>query len=187
LRREDQAVSIPFAWPDLLAFVVLVIGAVRGYLRGFVSELTGMIALAVAVVAAFLYPGMWDDALASWTHLGPGSAHVLAMAVFAALAYTVVLVIGAVLSRVANLPLLNIINAILGAGVGLVKAGVLLWLLVFIALYFPLSPDLRADLGRSYIVGLLQGPNGQIDTWAKRSLPWFARPFTNGIIGRHHV
>jgi uncharacterized membrane protein required for colicin V production len=180
-------VNLAYIWPDLLAFVILVTGTVRGVMRGFVSELTGMIALAVAIAAAFLYPGMWDNPIESWTQLGPGSAHVIAMALFAALAYSIVLIIGGLLGRIAKLPLINIANAVLGGGVGFVKAALLLWLLVFIALYFPLSKDLRADLSHSYIVGLLQGPNGQIDTWAKQSLPWFARPFSNGILGRHHV
>jgi uncharacterized membrane protein required for colicin V production len=187
MRGENPAVIFGIAWPDLIALAILVIGGARGYLRGFVWELTGMIALVVAIVAAFLYPGTWDATIASWTHLGPGSVRVIAMAAFAAVAYTLVLIVGALLGRVAKLPLVNIINAILGALVGFLKAGVLLWVLVFVALYFPLSQDLRNDMSHSYIVGLLEGPNGQIDSYAKKSLPWFARPFSNGIFSRHHV
>jgi membrane protein required for colicin V production len=174
-------------WPDALATLVLAIGGVKGFLRGFVSELTGLIALAVAIAAAFFYPGMWDDAFGAWTHLGPGSAHVVAMAAFALLAYIVVILIGSALSAVAKLPILNIVNSALGAAVGVVKGAILLWLLIFVALYFPLSKDLRADLSRSYIVGWLEKPNGDIDTMLKHSLPWFARPFANPIIGRHRV
>jgi hypothetical protein len=59
--------------------------------------------------------------------------------------------------------------------------------LIFVALYFPLSKDLRGDLSRSYIVGWLEKPNGDIDTMLKRSLPWFAKPFSNGVFGRHRV
>jgi membrane protein required for colicin V production len=175
------------SWPDLLATLVLAIGAVKGFLRGFVSELTGLIALAVAIAAAFFYPGMWDDAATAWTHLGPGSAHVVAMAAFALLAYAVVIMLGSALAAVAKLPILNVVNAALGAAVGLVKGAILLWLVIFVALYFPLSKDLREDLSRSYIVGWLERPNGDLDTMLKHSLPWFARPFSNGIIGRHHV
>jgi membrane protein required for colicin V production len=174
-------------WPDLLAVVVIAIGAVKGFLRGFVSELTGLIALAAAIAAAFFYPGMWDDAVAGWTHLGPGSAHVVAMAAFALLTYTVVIALGGALATIAKLPVLNAINGALGAGVGVVKSLILLWLLIFVALYFPLSKDLRADLGRSYIVSWLEKPNGDIDTMLKHSLPWFARPFSNGVFGRHRV
>jgi membrane protein required for colicin V production len=175
------------SWPDLLATLVLAIGGVKGFMRGFISELTGLIALGVAIAAAFFYPGMWDEPVAGFTHLGPGSAHVVGMACFALLAYIVVILIGSALSTVAKLPILNIINAGLGALVGVVKGAILLWLLIFVALYFPLSKDLRADLSRSYIVGWLEKPNGDIDTMLKHSLPWFARPFSNGIIGRHRV
>jgi membrane protein required for colicin V production len=175
------------SWPDALATLVLVIGGVKGFMRGFVSELTGLIALAVAIGAAFVYPGMWDDAVAGWTHLGPGSAHVVAMAAFALLAYIVVILLGSALGTIAKLPIVNVLNAALGAAVGVVKGAILLWLVIFVALYFPLSRDLREDLSRSYIVGWLEKPNGDIDTALKRSLPWFARPFSNGIIGRHRV
>jgi membrane protein required for colicin V production len=175
------------SWPDALATLVLAIGGVKGFVRGFISELTGLIALAVAIAAAIFYPGMWDAAIAGWTHLGPGSSHVVAMACFALLAYTVVILIGSALSTVAKLPILNVVNAALGALVGVVKGAILLWLLIFVALYFPLSKDLRGDLSRSYIVGWLEKPNGDIDTMLKRSLPWFAKPFSNGVFGRHRV
>ncbi len=176
-----------FDWPDLVGFIILGLGSWRGWLRGFVSELTGIVALAVAIVAAFLYPGMWDDAFANWTHLGPGSAHVVGMLAFAAVAYAIVATIGYFLGGIAKLPLLNIANALLGAGVGFVKATLFLWIVIFIALFFPLSKDLRADLGHSYIVAQLERPNGPIDTFLKRSLPWFAKPFSNGLFGRHRV
>jgi uncharacterized membrane protein required for colicin V production len=66
-----------WAWPDLVIGAILLLGALRGYTRGFVMELTGALALAAAVVAAFMYPGVWDKPLGDATHLGPGSAHVL--------------------------------------------------------------------------------------------------------------
>jgi len=175
------------AWPDLVIGALLLLGALRGYSRGFVMELTGALALAAAIVAAFLYPGIWDKPLGDATHLGPGSAHVLSMIIFAAIAYAAISYIGRLLSRIAKLPVIGLFNAILGALVGFAWAAFFVWVVIFVALWFPLSKDLRADLHKSYLVAVFQQPNGEIDTFIKKSLPWFAKPFSNGIFGRHKV
>ncbi len=174
-------------WPDLVIGALLLLGALRGYSRGFVMELTGALALAAAVVAAFLYPGIWDKPLGAATHLGPGSAHVLSMIGFAAIAYAIVNVVGGMLARVAKLPVIGLFNALLGAAVGFAWAALFVWVVLFVALYFPLSKDLRSDLHKSYMVAVFERPNGPLDTRIKKSLPWFAKPFSNGIFRRHRV
>ena len=176
-----------FAWPDLVICLILLLGAFRGYTRGFVAELTGALALAAAIFAAFVYPGIWDKPLGDATHLGAGSAHVIGMLIFAAIAYVLVLYVGSLLGKVAKLPLLGLVNKILGAAVGFGWAAVFVWVALFVALYFPLSKDLRSDLGRSALVQVFEQPNGEIDTFIKKSLPWFAKPFSNGIFRRHRV
>jgi uncharacterized membrane protein required for colicin V production len=180
-------VSGSLVWPDILIGAIVLLGALKGYKRGFVSELSGAIALFVAVVAAFRYQGDWDAWTASLLHVGPGSAHVVAMTLFALAAYLITSAIGLVLSRVAKLPLIGIANGALGAGVGAAKAGVLLWAVLYVALFFPLSRDLRADLHRSALVALLTGPNARLDGAMRSSLPWFVRPFSGGLFERHRV
>lgn len=174
-------------WPDLVIIAILLLGALRGYSRGFVAELTGALALVAAVAAPFVYPGMWDKPLGDATHLGEGSAHVIGMLIFAAIAYILILYLGSLLNRIARLPILSIVNRFLGAVIGFAWAAVFVWVVLFVALYFPLSKDLRVDLGRSALVHVFEQPNGQIDTFLKQSLPWFAKPFSNGIFGRHRV
>lgn len=174
-------------WPDIVIGAVVIVGALKGCKRGFVSELSGAIALAVAIVAAFRYDGDWDGVVASLLHLGPGSAHVVGMCLFAGAAYAITVALGVVLGRIAKLPLIGIGNALLGACVGAVKACVLLWAVLYVALFFPLSPDLRADLHRSTLVALLTVPNAQLDGSMRASLPWYVRPFEHGLFARHRV
>ena len=173
-------------WPDLVIGVILILGIWRGYSRGFVAELMGAVALGFAIFAAFVYPGMWDGPLADWTHLGPGSAHVIGMLAFAGIAYGIVAVIGRFLSRAAKLPLLGVVNSVLGAVVGFAWSAVFCWLVLFIALYFPLSNDLRTDLGKSHLVAVLQQPNPAIQDYIKKSLPWFMKPFSDNVFGGNH-
>ena len=75
------------AWPDILIGAILIVGLLKGLRRGFTSEMSGAVALAVALVAAFRYQGEWDSWVGSMTQLGAGSAHVVAMALFAGVAY----------------------------------------------------------------------------------------------------
>ncbi|HMD03125.1 MAG TPA: CvpA family protein [Candidatus Baltobacteraceae bacterium] len=175
------------AWPDIVIGAVLLFGALKGFKRGFIGELTGFVALAAGLVAGFVYPGSWDDAVKNWMHLGPGSAHVVAMILYGALIYALVFAAGAVLSRVAKLPILGIGNAVLGAGIGLVKAALLVWAIIYIGLFFPLTKDLRDDLHQSRFVALAQLPDDALDGELRKSLPWFMQPFAGAMFARHHV
>ncbi|MGH7709217.1 MAG: CvpA family protein [Vulcanimicrobiaceae bacterium] len=174
-------------WPDLIIGAVLAFGIFHGWRRGFINELSGAVALFVAVVAAFHYPGTWDATVVNYTQLSPGSAHAVALIAFAAVFYLITYAIGAALSRVAKLPLLNIVNGALGGVVGLAKALLLVWFVLFVALFFPLSPDLRRDLHGSTLAAFITQSNQSIDDGIRKSFPWFAQPFAKDYFKRDHV
>ena len=88
---------------------------------------------------------------------------------------------------IVRLPLLGFGNTILGGAVGTLKAGVLVWAILYVALFFPLAPDLRADLHRSVLANLLTTPDAQLDTKLKDAVPWFLKPFSGGLFNRHKV
>ena len=174
-------------WPDLVIGAIILIATLKGYKRGFISELTGVVALFAGLIVPFWYNGFADQTLQAYLHVGPGSAHVIAMFGVALLAYIVVIVLAWLLNRFAKLPFLGIGNALAGAAVGLLKSVVFVWLILYIALLFPLSPDIRNDLHNSRLVALLTQPDGRIDGAITSALPWFARPFANSFFSRHRV
>ncbi len=174
-------------WPDIVIGLAVLFGLWRGWKRGFIAELTGTLALAAALAASFAYPGMWDTAVQVRTHVSPGPAHVIAMLGYAALAYGIVFALGHVLGGIAKLPLIGTANAALGGIVGAVQACVILWAVLYVALFFPLSPDLREDLHHSRFVSVLAFANPRLDATLSASLPWFVRPFTTDIFARHRV
>jgi uncharacterized membrane protein required for colicin V production len=178
---------VSIAWPDIAIGAVLILGALKGFKRGFIGELTGFVALAFGLVAAFIYPGSWDGFARDWFHLGPGSAHVVGMIVYGSLVYWLVFTVGFVLSRVAKLPIIGLGNGILGAGVGFVKALLFVWVIVYIALFFPLTKDLRADLHQSWFIAVLQAPDERLDGMMRNSLPWFVQPFAGPMFDQHKV
>ena len=174
-------------WPDLLIMIIAVVGAVRGFRNGFVRELSGVIAVALALIAPWFYNGSMDEWIAAITHLGAGSAHVIGMFLTAGLTYGIVLMLAWALDRIAHLPVIGTLNAVFGAGIGVIKAAILCWVLLYVALFFPLSSDLRADLHRSPLVGNLTAPNQRVDDTLLNLFPWFAKPFVSTYFKRHHV
>jgi uncharacterized membrane protein required for colicin V production len=175
------------AWPDIVIAVVLAIATFKGYSRGFVSELGGAVAVTAALVTPWFYNGSLDPQIARLFNLGPGSAHVVGMFATGLVTYIVILIAARLLGTVAKLPLLGLGNALGGAIVGFAKGAILLWLVLFIALFFPLSPDIRDGLHQSRLAPYLVTYDAQLDDAILSTIPWFARPFVLPYFRRHHL
>jgi uncharacterized membrane protein required for colicin V production len=175
------------AWPDILIVAILLIGALKGFKRGLVSEIGGFIAIIIAFWSALHYNGAFDALAQQITHATPGSAHVIAMIAFAIAIYIVLLIVSNTLSVFVKLPILGFANNILGIPVGIAKAAVLVWAIIYVALLFPLPADVRADLRHSSLVAIATEPNAQVDAAIISTMPWFARPFVEGFLKSHRV
>jgi uncharacterized membrane protein required for colicin V production len=175
------------AWSDALIAAVLIFGTLKGFKVGLVNELAGAVALALALGAFFTYPGTLDRTVRDFTHLAPSTAHIVAMTVYAALVYFVTIVIGGFLARIAKLPLINLVNAVGGAFVGLVKAGVLVWAIVYVMLFFPLTKQVRDDMHASRFIAVAQEPNEAIDASLRGALPLFVKPYAEQMFAHHRV
>ncbi len=174
-------------WPDVVILAFGLIAALRGWKRGFVSELAGFVALVLGLWSGYRYSGSYDTQIERWTHLGPGSAHVVGMAGTAFSVYVVLLIASLLLGRIAKLPVLGFGNALAGAALGMIKAALVVWAVLYIALFFPLTPDLRNDLHHSQLVAYLTLPNAQLDGLLERQIPWFMRPFVTPLFAHHRV
>jgi uncharacterized membrane protein required for colicin V production len=174
-------------WPDLVIAAIALLFALTGWKRGFVAEIGGFIALAASIWAALRYPGTLDATVRAYTGLGEGSAHVVGMVVFAVIVYVALMVISAVLSRIAKLPVIGLGNALGGAAIGVVKALIGTWAVLYVALFFPLTPDLRGDLHRSELVALVTQENPQIDAFVRGTMPWWVRPLVQPLFARHRT
>lgn len=175
------------AWPDVVVVIVLGIATFKGYSRGFVSELGGAVAVTAALVTPWFYNGSFDAEIERLTHLGPGSAHVVGMFVTGLGTYVLLLLVARLLGAIARLPLLGIGNALGGALIGFAKGAILLWLVLFVALFFPLSPDIRDGLHQSRLAPYLVSYDAPIDDAILSTIPWFARPFVLPYFRRHHL
>lgn len=174
-------------WPDILIAAIVLIAVLKGFKRGFILELSGFVALAASLIVPWFYRGSLDGFFQGTLHLGSGSAHVVAMFLVGLATYVAILLIARALNMFTKLPFLGLGNALGGAAIGIVKAFVLIWLLLYVALFFPLSPDIRADLHRSVLVGYVTLPNDRVDGALIGTFPWFARPFAHYFFAHHRV
>jgi len=101
--------------------------------------------------------------------------------------YAAIMVVAWFLNRFAKLPFLSLGNALAGAAVGVAKSTIFLAFVLYVALFFPLSADIRADFHRSRAVQTLTLPDDRLDGAINAALPWFARPFARPFFDRHRV
>jgi uncharacterized membrane protein required for colicin V production len=178
---------VSLTWPDLVIGGIALLFTLKGWKRGFVGEISGAIALGAAFWAALRYPGTLDAYARDLLHLGPGSAHVLGMIVFAVVVYIALMVLASILSRIAKLPVIGIGNGLGGAAIGLAKALFGIWAVLYVALFFPLDRSLRADLHKSQAVGFVTSPNTWIDDIVEGTVPSFIRPMVDPVFQNHRV
>lgn len=169
-------------WPDVVIVVVLVVAALKGFIRGFIDEIGGIVALGAAIVAAFFYNGILDNGLQQFFNLPLETAHVAGMVAGALIAYVAVILILWILRHFAKLPGVGTGNALGGLVVGAAKGFVFLWFVLFFALLFPLGERTRADLHRSALVGMLAQRNRDIDQFLYDRLPDAAKPFIKPLL-----
>jgi uncharacterized membrane protein required for colicin V production len=174
-------------WPDIVIGGLALFFALKGWKRGFVAELAGAVAFFIAIVAAIRYPGSLDDLGERYARLSPGAAHVAGMVVFALAFYAAVMAVAWIFGRFARLPVISLGNSAAGAAVGLAKALVGAWAVLYVALFFPLPHGLRTDLHRSTIVSIVTEPNAAVDTVMRGALPSFIKPYADPIFTNHRV
>lgn len=174
-------------WPDLIIGAIILIATLHAARRGFIMELSGPVALMAALITPWYYGGVFDDAIARTIHIGTGSAHVLGMFLCAVVTFAIIMAAAFLLNRFAKLPGFNLANAGLGAFVGLLKGVFFVWAVLFVALYFPLTDDIRHDLHQSLLAHAITAPNGALDRMLHDFTPPFMQGFIDPVLDRHHV
>jgi hypothetical protein len=123
----------------------------------------------------------------TYLHAGPGTAHLAGMIVFALAVYLAITALAWIVGRFAKLPVISLGNSAAGALVGLVKAFIGSWAVLYIALFFPLSPAIRADLHDSTLVSIVTTPNDEADAVMRNALPPFMKSLTEPLFTTHRV
>jgi uncharacterized membrane protein required for colicin V production len=174
-------------WPDIVIVVILALATIRGLARGLLAELGGIVALIAAIAAAIYYNGMLDSGLEHLLKINPGEAHLTGVVVSGLVVYCVMILLVWFIPRRLKLPVLGLANAIAGGAVGLAKGAILLWVVLFVALLFPLSHQVRSDLHRSKLAGVLAQENKRVDDAIYAKLPAVVQPFVQPMLQRQQL
>ncbi|MBC5805390.1 MAG: CvpA family protein [Candidatus Eremiobacter antarcticus] len=174
-------------WADGLVALTLGVAFWGGYRSGLIREIVGIAAVIVSWLAAGLFAGSLAATLQSTYALGTGSSHLLAFWLLFLLIFAAVRAAGWVSERFASLPGLRIASGISGGAVACAKAVLLLWLVIFVALFFPIAPDVRSVLRSSPTVEAIETLNGPAYAMIGEALPHGVRPFGRLILKRHRL
>ena len=106
---------------DLILGILLLIGLVRGFFRGFLVELAGLIALVAGIYAAIYFSDGTLSFLKTFLDWEPRYLKVLAFALTFLVVVIAISLLARLLTKVMDLMALGIVNKLLGGIFGLVK------------------------------------------------------------------
>ena len=105
---------------DIAVLILVGVGSVMGFMRGFVQESLALLAWVLAVAAIHALHPMLSDALVPWVHTTSG-AWVLAFAILLLVPYGVTRFVANSLGKASRNSVIGPIDRLLGFGFGAVK------------------------------------------------------------------
>lgn len=174
-------------WPDILVLVTLIVAFWGGYRNGVVREFIDLGSIILAWIAAGATAGTLSAGIGPAWHLQPATAHLIAFWIIFLTVFVALRALGFLAERVSKLPVMRVASGIGGGFIACVKAVLILWLVLFVALFFPIAPDVRDALRNSRSVPVIELLDRPALAIIEGSLPWFARQVAHPILKRHHL
>jgi uncharacterized membrane protein required for colicin V production len=174
-------------WIDALVFLTLAVAFWGGYKAGVVRELIGLVAIVLAWVLAGAFAGPFADALARQWNTSVSVAHLIGFWLLFLVVFAAVRAAGWLLERAASLPVIKIVSGLGGGIVAAAKAVLLLWCLLFVALFFPISADVRQALRSSPSARAIDALDDPAYAMLESALPKPVRVVTRSILKHHRI
>jgi membrane protein required for colicin V production len=174
-------------WVDALVFLTLAVAFWGGYRAGVVSELIGLAAIVLAWVLAGAFAGPFADALGDQWSVSVPVAHLIGFWLLFLVIFAGVRAAGWLLERAASLPVIKIVSGIGGGLAAAAKAVLLLWVILFIALFFPISTDVRSALRASPSARVLDAMDVPVYAMLEGAMPRPVRVVTASILKHHRI
>jgi membrane protein required for colicin V production len=115
---------------DIIILIFLLWGAVRGFFKGLIIEVTTLIGLVVGAYFAIEYTSCTEGLLRDFFNFSSRYVPHIAMAINFILAVLAFLIIGRLLTKFANFIFLGLINKLLGSVFGILKYMILVFILL---------------------------------------------------------
>jgi membrane protein required for colicin V production len=112
---------------DIILGVLLLIGLVRGFQRGFILELTGIIGLIAGIFGALEYSYIAESYLTRWTDLSTSNIEIIGFFISFLIITLAVSILGKILTKIIHTIALGMVNRLLGALFGVLKTGLFIF------------------------------------------------------------
>jgi len=117
---------------DIALLTLLVLGLVRGFMRGFFVEIASLIALIAGVYGAFHFSNFAASFLKERVQWDENTVNIVAFIItFVIIVFTIALA-GKALTKIANFAMLGLLNKILGALFGGLKVAFILSVILLV-------------------------------------------------------
>lgn len=138
---------------DIILAVILLIGLVRGLLKGLFVEITSLVALAIGVYGAIHFSHFTANYLNGRVEWSEKMIQIAAFAITFVIIVLLISLAGRLLTKLADAAALGIANKILGAVFGVIKMGLILSviLLIFDKLNNTLPFVTKEDISKSIL------------------------------------
>lgn len=174
-------------WVDALVLLTLAVAFWGGYRAGVVRELIGLAAIVIAWVLAGAFAGPFAESLGQQLGASVAVAHLIGFWLLFLVVFAGVRALGWLLERVASLPIIKIVSGMGGGIVAAAKAVLLLWFLLFVALFFPISPDVRTAMRSSPSARAIDSLDTPAYAMLEGALPRSVRIVTASILKHHRL
>ncbi len=115
---------------DIVLGIVLAFGLIRGFMRGLIIEITSLIALVLGIYGAIHFSFYAIDLLTDYFSWQPQTITIAAFILTFIIIVLAVLLLGKLITKLANIMALGLLNRFLGGLFGLLKMGVILSVLL---------------------------------------------------------
>lgn len=174
-------------WVDALVFLTLAVAFWGGYRAGVVRELIGLAAIVLAWVLAGAFAGPFADSLGVQLGVSVSVAHLIGFWLLFLVVFAAVRAAGWLLERLATLPIVKVVSGIGGGVVASTKSVLLLWFLLFVALFFPISPDVRSAMRASPSARAIDALDAPAYSMLEAALPRRVRVVASSFLKHHRL
>jgi uncharacterized membrane protein required for colicin V production len=174
-------------WIDALIVLTLAVAFWGGYRAGVVRELIGLVAIVLAWVLAGAFAGPFADALGQQWHVSIAVAHLIGFWLLFLVVFAGVRALGWLLERAASLPIIKVVSGVGGGLVAAAKAVLLLWFALFVALFFPISGDVRDAMRSSPSARAIDALDAPAYAMLEGALPKPVRVVAATILKHHRL
>ncbi len=117
---------------DIALLVLLILGLVRGFSRGFFVELASLVALIAGVYGAFHFSNFAASFLKDRVDWNENSVNIMAFVITFVIIVLVIALAGKALTKIADFAMLGLLNKLLGALFGGLKVALILSVILIV-------------------------------------------------------